>query len=154
MELYLLRHGEAGGAAGVADEQRALTPRGIESLRQVLALAREKGAAPAAVFTSPLLRAVQTARLAEEILGGGPPVVLNALALARWPDELWDEVSAHTGRQPMLLTGHNPLLADMVEWLTGQPAAMPTAALAAIEIPEPGIRPRGSLRWLVTLAAP
>jgi phosphohistidine phosphatase len=154
MELYLLRHGEAEGAAGVSDEQRALTPRGIESLRQVLAIAREKGAAPSAAFTSPLRRAVQTARLAEEILGGGPPVVLNALALARWPDELWDEVSLHAGRQPVLLTGHNPLLAGMVEWLTGQPAAMPTAALASIEIPEPGIRPRGSLRWLVTPVAP
>jgi phosphohistidine phosphatase len=150
MELYLLRHGDADNSAGVADEQRALTRAGIESVRQVLAVARERGAAPAAAFTSPLRRAIETARLAEEILGGGPPVVLNALALARWPDELWDEVRALADCQPVLLTGHNPLLTAMLEWLTGRPGSMPKAALAAIDITEPGVRPQGALRWLLT----
>lgn len=122
--LDFLRHGEARAMAAGGDAARALSPRGeamIDRLGEHLA---GLGWRPGRVFTSPLLRAVQTA---ERVLGAahltGHAEVMPELATAQGPDEL---VTALAGRGiegvHVLLVGHQPLLGDTVGWCCGGPA--------------------------------
>src|SRR5262245_6116006 len=64
MKLYLVRHGKAQTADGsIADEARQLTPDGRKRLEtEAQALARI-GVDPAHIFSSPRVRAQQTAEI-------------------------------------------------------------------------------------------
>src|SRR6185503_14491628 len=56
MEILLLRHGIAEDPApGMHDGDRALTPKGERKLKDVLVRAREAGARPSVILSSPLL---------------------------------------------------------------------------------------------------
>ena len=59
MRLYLVRHAEA--AAGEPDDLRPLTPAGRKTARALGARLAGEGTRPAAVISSPLLRARETA---------------------------------------------------------------------------------------------
>lgn len=70
VELVLLRHGEAERQAA-HDDQRRLTPRGMEEARAVGGrLARLSLPVPV-VVSSPFLRAKETAEIVAETLGAG-----------------------------------------------------------------------------------
>ena len=68
MQLYLMRHGEAGPAT--RDAERRLTDRGRDDVAQVLRASRPRLDTPEAVLCSPLARARQTAAIALRELGG------------------------------------------------------------------------------------
>ena len=64
MKLYLVRHAEAIERSGTTpDANRYLTPKGRTAFRKIVRRARKAGIAPGIIFTSPLLRAVQTAEV-------------------------------------------------------------------------------------------
>ncbi len=67
MRLYLVRHAEA--APGEPDDLRTLTPAGRDAARALGERLSAEGAHPAAVLTSPLLRARQTAAELARALG-------------------------------------------------------------------------------------
>ena len=67
MRLYLVRHAEA--ATGEPDELRPLTPGGRAAARDLAERLAAQGANPAAVLTSPLLRARETAAELSRALG-------------------------------------------------------------------------------------
>jgi phosphohistidine phosphatase len=131
-QLWLLRHGEAEPHDARADDaDRRLTERGEAQARDAgLALAAT-GVTFALVFTSPRVRALDTARLACEVLGVQPVVhpplgagfdVHEALALAA--------AGGPDGRT--LLVGHEPDFSQVVHDLTGARAQMKKGGLAGI----------------------
>lgn len=67
MEIYLIRHGETGG--NVAHRHQAentpLTDRGVEQARQVAKKVKELK--PTHLLTSPMVRAIETARVIGEV---------------------------------------------------------------------------------------
>src|SRR3954452_15110204 len=73
-QLWLLRHGEAEPHDAREDHARRLTPRGERQSRAAGAALAALGIEFAAVYTSPRVRALDTAKLACEALGLEPEV--------------------------------------------------------------------------------
>jgi phosphohistidine phosphatase len=117
-QLWLLRHGEAVPHESKSDSDRELTPRGE---RQAVAagegLAR-LGLEFAACYTSPKVRARDTARLACEHLNIDPEeaTVLGGEFAYRDAIEL---VQPHDADARVLAVGHEPSLSQVVHDLTG-----------------------------------
>lgn len=82
MRLYLVRHATAiERSETTPDAARYLTAKGRVAFREIARSARHAGAAPDVIFTSPLLRAVQTAEiLAERLKYRGEVLVARELS--------------------------------------------------------------------------
>lgn len=155
MRLILFRHGIAENPRdGLADADRALTPRGVErTVAAARGLARVAHTAQA-ILTSPKTRAAQTAAILgdlfdlvpepfEPLASEDPAAILRALR-GRAENEL-------------ILVGHEPSMSRLVELLcTGPGLGEPTvelkkagAALVEAPIRRDDGQGRGTLRWLL-----
>jgi phosphohistidine phosphatase len=157
MEIYLLRHGIAEDRRNSGtDAERPLTAEGKEKLRRVLDRARSAGVEPSLMLSSPLVRAVQTAELAAEVLGyKGKIVRTDALLSEATPEALWAEVRSRRGEEAVLLAGHEPHLSTSVAYLLGTPTLtveMKKGALVRIDVERLSGEPRGMLKWMLTAA--
>jgi phosphohistidine phosphatase len=113
MRLLIVRHAEA--APGDPDALRPLTADGREHARKLGRRLRDRGVAPDAVITSPLLRARQTAAA----LGLGEPEIDERLAPGATPGDVRE---AALGRGDIvLLVGHQPDCGRAVAALAGGP---------------------------------
>jgi phosphohistidine phosphatase len=111
MRLVIVRHAEA--APGKPDELRTLTPGGRAQARALGRRLRELGLEPAAIVSSPLLRARETA----SALGLGAPEVDERLAPGASPDDVRD---AALGRgETVIVVGHQPDCGRAVAALAG-----------------------------------
>ncbi len=154
--LYIMRHGMAEEAAPSGrDADRRLTDRGRRRTAQVARGLSRLGVAPGVIFTSPLVRSVETAsivahafpectleELPELAAGGAAPATVRALHCA-----------ASASR--VLLVGHEPDLSELISYLlTSSPGLAPVefkkASVAALRVS--GFPPRSGaiLRWLMT----
>jgi phosphohistidine phosphatase len=144
-QLWLLRHGEAVPHAP-DDDGRALTERGREQ-------ARAAGLALAALdlrfqhlFTSPKVRAADTAALAAAALGM-EPVVHQPLRQGFDAGEARALLGAAGEDQRVLLVGHNPDFVEVVHDLTGARIELKKGGVA-------GIRLDGARGELIALLRP
>ncbi|MGI0492065.1 phosphohistidine phosphatase SixA [Alkalinema pantanalense CENA528] len=117
--LYLIRHGLAGQFGDYADDAlRPLTSEGVQKTRKVARRLREVGVQVDRLFTSPYLRAHQTAKILQEEGIGTDLEVLNCLApegsFAAWLEVLqaWQAVA-----KPIAIVGHEPDLSQAAERL-------------------------------------
>jgi len=80
MKLYVIRHAKAiERGEGTAETSRFLTPEGRSSFRDTVRRTSRKLNRLDVIFTSPLVRAVQTADILAEGLGFRGPVVVSDL---------------------------------------------------------------------------
>jgi len=107
-------------------------------------------ARPSQIFSSPLLRAQQTAGIiASELQFAGAPETLAELANGETTPDLLSALPAASDE--MVLVGHMPSLADHVASILGVPDpsrfAFGKGSVACIEmnLPDPG---RANLLWL------
>lgn len=130
MRLYLVRHAEA--APGEPDESRSLTPEGREQARALGERLRARGVQPAAVLTSPLLRARETAAALAQATGVAlePNERLAPGATAE------DVRAAVAGRgETVVVVGHQPDCGRIAAELTGGPEpAFPAAGMHVIDL--------------------
>ncbi len=149
MILYFLRHGRAAEARDGDDAARELTARGVAQLHAAAPLWRRLNCRPDVVISSPLPRAVRTAELFCEALGGEPRVDDRLRPGARWP-EMGRAMAAYPDARRVLFVGHEPDLSTAIAELSGASSVrMRKAALACLEfygVPEPGT---GEVAWLV-----
>jgi phosphohistidine phosphatase len=155
MELYILRHGIATDPRpGLPDSARELTSEGREKVAAVARMARKAGVEPSLILTSPYVRAVQTAKIAADELGYSSSLIkTESLVPFGTPQGVWDEVRDHPGESAVLVSGHEPLLSQLVGHLLNAPSlqvGMKQAALVRIDVPGYGAAPRGALRWMIT----
>ena len=144
MELYILRHAEAGVAP--RDEDRELTDHGRQSALAVAGGIASMHLGVESLICSPLVRAVQTAYPASKALTLSCEIA-DGLSTGRSPEEALKLVSAHRG--PVLLVGHEPQLSGIVLAATGGRIHMRKAMLACIELDS--LDPvTGRLAWLLT----
>ena len=117
-QLWLLRHGEAEPHDTRPDPERRLTPRGE---RQSVAAGRALAALGlefAAAFTSPRVRAAETARLAcEEV--GVEPIAHDPLSGGFDAGDARELMAGQDADARVLVVGHEPDFSDLVQELTG-----------------------------------
>ncbi len=157
MELFILRHGEAGKRLGTGDDvERSLTVAGQKEVEEVAESLAEMSVKLDFIVTSPLKRALQTAEIVARML----KVKKNGL-------EEWDELKPEGNRQDLyrklsrfkqessvMVVGHEPYLSTMISELifngngTGQ-IVLKKAGLAKIGITALQPKIKGELRWLL-----
>jgi phosphohistidine phosphatase len=153
MRLYVVRHAEAEdeGPAG-DDESRRLTSDGREEFKRGAEGLGRLDPRIERIFTSPLVRARQTAALLAEALGAPAPEELRALGPGAGPAAVLRALR-ETGER-VAVVGHEPGLGFLVSAaLFGSPTgATPLkkggiACLAFEGDPRPGA---ATLRWFLT----
>ena len=129
-DLWLLRHGEAEPHGSRPDAERRLTATGEREARAAGAALRALRITPDAVFTSPRVRAMQTAHLACSALGVEPR---EHQPLHR--DFGADEALALcAGLDVVVIVGHQPDFGQIVHDLTGARIDLATGSVAAVRI--------------------
>jgi phosphohistidine phosphatase len=145
-QLWLLRHAEAEPHGARPDAERQLTARGEEQSRVAGRALAALELTFQALYTSPKVRARDTALLAAEALGD-EPIVTPVLA------EDFDVADARDlllGVEPdgrILVVGHNPDFAQVVYDLTGARVDFKKGGVA-------GIRLDGARGELIALLRP
>lgn len=139
MKILLLRHGiavEPGTPGYERDSERPLTPEGRRKVRLIAkALARLR-IIPDVIFTSPLVRAHQTAEIVATVLRLKKRLHFSVhLASGGDAKRLVAEVNKlHGDAESVMLVGHEPDMSLLISLLlTGNPAG------AAIELRKGGI---------------
>ncbi|HET7226703.1 MAG TPA: histidine phosphatase family protein [Candidatus Eisenbacteria bacterium] len=137
MRIDLLRHGDAVREALDGDARRALSEEGVRSIRALAAQLRGLGPPPARAFSSPYLRARQTAEL---VLAGWGTADATALELLTELEPDADPVHAMRTVSGMaqdathvLVVAHQPLLGRILVRLTGVERGLAPGTLARIE---------------------
>ncbi len=133
-QLWILRHGEAvPHDSRPTDDDRELTPRGERQAEAAgVALAR-LGVELAACYSSPKVRARDTARLCCRSLGVGPEV-LPALRAGFDSEDLRELLLAHEADDDILLVGHEPDLSQLIHDCTGARVEMEKGGMAALKL--------------------
>jgi phosphohistidine phosphatase len=131
--LWLLRHGEAEPHDPGADDARRLTGRGQSQSRAAGRALAALGIEFQHVFTSPKVRALETARLACEALGGEPIEHAPLRSGFEHADAL--ELLAATGDdQRVLIVGHEPDFSQVVHDFTGARIDLKKGGVAGLKV--------------------
>jgi phosphohistidine phosphatase len=132
-QLWLLRHGEAVPHDAAPDDDRELTDRGRQQSRTAgRALAALKVEVQLA-FTSPKVRARDTAKLACAALGVDP--IDHAPLAAGFDGAAALELMAAAGAdQRVLIVGHEPDFSQVVYDLTGARIDLKKGGVAAVRL--------------------
>jgi len=147
--LYFLRHGSAGSPRPSDDDARELSAKGTAALRAAAPLWRRLNLRPDVVLSSPLPRALQTARLLCEAIGGEPVSDDRLRPGASWGD-LARAMASHPDARRVMFVGHEPDLSTAIIELTGAASVrMRNGGVACVEFygtPDPG---GGEIAWLI-----
>lgn len=120
MLLFILRHAEAEDAApGQSDASRRLTGKGRKQAERVGRFIRGLKEQPEAVLTSPLVRAVETARIVADEAKLNDPVIEPFLACGMTPETAREGLHPWRQSPAVLITGHQPDLGALANWLLG-----------------------------------
>jgi phosphohistidine phosphatase len=158
MNLYLIRHGIAvpQDSPGIhSDQERPLSPKGIKRMRKAAKGLLTLDIAFDRVFTSPLLRARQTAQIVAEILEiKEQPEELPDLAPGGSVEGLLSSLSAHREKKRLILVGHQPLLGEIASLLLakdkGIEISLKKGGLCRIESDDLPSTGGARLHWILT----
>lgn len=145
-QLWLLRHGEAEPHEAKPDADRVLTARGERQSGTAGAALSRLGLEFEACYTSPKVRALQTAKLACESLGV-EPVVHEPLHSGFDAGGARELLSAHEADDRILIVGHDPDFTQIVGDLTGGRVDVKKGGVA-------GVRMDGARGELIVLLRP
>ena len=117
-QLWLLRHGEAVPHDSKPDAERELTARGERQSAAAGAALARLGVEFDAIYTSPKVRAADTAKLAAEALNVEPEeeaVLADGFERA----DALELLARHGADARVLVVGHDPSFTQVVHDLTG-----------------------------------
>ena len=154
MRIYLVRHSEAvDRVPPMPDAARHLSARGRVSFREMALRFRDAGGQPTRIFTSPLIRAVQTAEiLAETLRYNGDVIPDPRLSPGFDVEKLASVLDDCRSEREVAFVGHEPDLGDILTRLLSLPQgyAMRKGDIAALDLTTPGEPLRVDLAWLLT----
>lgn len=157
MDLFILRHGEAGKklATGNRDFERSLTVGGQKEVAHIAKSLKDLGIKFDFILTSPLKRAHQTAAIVSKIFK-------NEKKMEDWDElkpegnrpELYRKLTQFKQQSSVLIVGHEPYLSDMISEIIfdgkGKHVVLKKAGLAKIGIISASPKLHGELKWLLT----
>ncbi len=117
-QLWFLRHGEAVPHGATSDADRELTPVGERQAQAAGRALARLGIQFEHCFTSPRVRAVDTARLACEGLGVNFEIV-TSMSAGFDTGDLRELLQIQDGDGPLLFVGHEPDFSQIAHDLTG-----------------------------------
>ncbi len=146
MRIHLLRHAIAvpRGTPGFPTDDRPLTDEGIEKMKKAA-----KGIAQIVqgfdvVFSSPLIRACQTAEIAAAAVGfNGKIRIAEEFLPASSNRDMYARLSEADGADSVLIAGHEPNCSMFATFLLGGDSAVfefKKGALCRIDVPQ--LKPR------------
>ena len=164
MELFILRHGEAGKRSSQASDRiRPLTSAGKAELLEIASALKVIGLKFDLIATSPLKRAYDTAMIVSDVYNIGNKV------------QVWDELAPEGERRKVyqrllqlreeyivLIVGHQPMLGEMINDIVhnnsivhkGRSAPfnllLKKAGVVRLRLFRRSDVPKGELRWLLT----
>jgi phosphohistidine phosphatase len=154
LDCLLVRHGIAIEAEkwDGSEENRPLTAKGKKRTRQAAAGLAALGCKPTRLFSSPLVRAYDTARLLRATVCPTLKVeTRDELAAGASPEQMLSLLRSIPAESVAVCVGHEPLLGAVAGiLLCGKPIAglaLKKAGAALIHLPD-GPKPgQGALRW-------
>jgi phosphohistidine phosphatase len=155
VDVYILRHGEAGKslAVGELDAERSLTPDGKKEVSDVCRRLQGAGLNFELIASSPLKRARETAGIAAKTF---------EMEVEEWPELRPDASSPTLAKRlsrvkrdsSVLLVGHEPFLSSFIgEVIGASPEArilLKKSGLARISVDAFTPKMAGELRWLLS----
>ena len=153
--LYLVRHAIAAerGEDWPDDDKRPLTERGIARFKESVKGLEVLDVELDEIFTSPLVRAKQTADLLAAGIKGKPSVkILEALSPGLAPTTVLAQLNKAAKRRRIALVGHEPGLGELAAHLIGAGRALPfkKGGVCRIDVESLTSRRAGALAWFVT----
>src|SRR5262245_7559403 len=154
-ELYIVRHAIAAerGDEWPDDDKRPLTEKGIVRFKDSLSGLKWLDVTLDEIFTSPLVRAKQTADLLAAAIPGKPAVkLLEVLAPGPGPEEVMKQLAHVAKRRRVALVGHEPGLGQLAAHLLGakRPLEFRKGGVCRIDLQGLTENRPGSLVWFVT----
>ena len=163
LDLYLLRHGDAGKrmavAAGGNTGDVPLTIVGREEIAIIARSVKALNLRFSAIVTSPLKRAVQTAKIIAKVLAIENRIsVWNDLVPEGNRSKLYNKLNQYTRDSSVLMIGHEPYLSNIMYDMIFQKnrvnqlgrISLKKAGLAKIRVISLTPNISGELRWLLT----
>jgi phosphohistidine phosphatase len=142
MRVVLIRHGEASDPRSSPDGSRHLTSHGRALSRDVARALFARGVVPSVIYTSPLVRAVQTAEIvAHTIAHAGPVLVHDHLVPGAPTGRALSVLDHHEATEILALVTHEPTAQALAGHLSGLGATFPpfrTSGAAVIDVDEGG----------------
>jgi phosphohistidine phosphatase len=152
MRVYFLRHGIAVDPAEWhgADADRPLTDKGRLKMKREADTIAGLSLGLAAIVSSPLLRAKQTARIVADATGlHGRLVEDERIGLDFDTTRLADVVQAHHDATALMLVGHEPSMSTTIGLVVGRAKiVLKKGGLACVDVSDASL-PSGELLWLV-----
>jgi phosphohistidine phosphatase len=152
--LYLVRHARAAerGPEWPDDRERPLTPDGIRRMERAARGLSRRDVRFDLILTSPLVRALETARILARHSSGLPRILevawlepgASAPAVAR-------RLRPYTRSRDIALVGHEPDLGHLAAWLVGATKPIPfrKGAVACFGTSTWPPRPPVTLQWFL-----
>lgn len=153
-ELYLVRHAIAAerGSEWPDDTKRPLTERGMNRFKDAVKGLRRLDVAVDEIFTSPLVRARQTAEILAAGLDGKPPIkVLDALSPGHTSASVMTHLARVAKRRRIALVGHEPELGELAAHLigAGRALAFKKGGICRIDLGSLTSKRAASLTWFL-----
>ncbi len=154
MDLFILRHGEAGRhSLSPGDSKRPLTSEGRQEIADLSNGLQSLKIKLDCIFTSPLLRAKQTAEVvAKSLKYNGKIEELDSLKPEGSRLEFYASLSKLKRDSVVLVVGHEPYLSEMISEAISQSDCrirLKKAGLARIKVISILPKIKGELRWLL-----
>jgi len=157
MQLYIVRHGIAVDREDPKcppDPERYLTEEGVEKTKQVAAGVAAMGVTADLIFTSPYVRAAQTAEIFAAALEYAKPKIrrTDLLLPGAEPSLLFRDLAKERQASSVFLFGHAPQLDDIIATALGSKrhlTALKKAGVALVELKRVS-PPMAALVWLAT----
>jgi len=153
-ELYLVRHAVAAerGDDWPDDTKRPLTANGVSRFREVVEGLVWFGVGIDEIYSSPLVRARQTADLLSAGIDERPPVrILDELTPGHDAARVLAELGKRVKRRRVALVGHEPDLGELAAALLGAQRALPfrKGGVCRIDVDRLGAAAVGTLIWFL-----
>ena len=136
-----------------SDEARRLTPKGDEQALRVGKFCQRQGIEPAVILSSPVTRAVQTAKLVAKSLPGAELIEVPWAKCGMDPWAAIDELKPYAKFLSVMLVGHQPDLGGLAAALLGmenvQALRVRKALLMGIDASQCLGTGRGTLQFFV-----
>lgn len=135
--LLILRHAKSSWAdSSISDWQRPLNERGLRDAPRAGEWLRDRSLVPDLIITSDAVRARSTAEIVAKAAGYKQEILVEPSLYHAKPENVLEVLNGvqHQAAATILIVGHNPGLEDLVQQLTGEHRALPTAALVSISL--------------------